>query len=879
MDGVARIEDVTRFSSTELAWLSRTAHVTASQDVIQPVASVPLNFSDPRSRIRFERETVPLVQCFGVEHFARRVVGTAQCLQRVLNYAQALERPSPGGAAHIQVGQLSAEINRLTVELKRERERHAQEMRDYQGSHQYDAAAAGREQVVRGELQAAEAQLNFQLSENKKLRAQLRAEPPAPPPASSPDRLLRAEVQALTKRLDDVQAENQALCGQLKKCGSDLAACQSTLHASDVYTTQLKHQLLSAVPFSAEALMNFLMANCSASGHWARLYELLQRFQSQTDVPASFRTTLQISARDQTSDDCGPYVPLNTADPVPSPASAIVLSAAASTLTSLLGSAVPPAASATSAQVTTSVPIQTQASAQPSSTLAQPKATSTAKPSKKKNKKPSSARTPSLSSARKAGGKVAKTPAQPSKSSGLLAASSTSPSKHLRIKRINDRMSLPGYPSSHSPQKVRASKESPELMRAGVDFWDAVDQAGKSQLLHDQFGKKALVSMLVSAIYWEQLDSTPWLAYVPSAYYEAAIKRVRDVHLSQRPPNWDPLPEKPSPEDEDDDSSIDTDFSDVDDDADDDDDELGSGGHYQVKSSKSARTLAPQQISARSSGRSKAGLAARPDDGVIEEPQPGQGSWLHYGIRVQDLPRQTFGFPRYAPCKSHIQHLHQRWEPVEYLELLKTKPWDAMWNQRIQTLVFFRCHDLGPVMVRALKRVVNFMSLWRRAYWERLHWVTMDTRFDYEAMAALLGIPELVDLYRDRKERSAEFEVRRRELMEDLGRVKGYTDDIWYEPGLWVVPHDPCHWILRDPSRQISLPDQLETLDDAEPARTQFATRSSDDAFLDLALVELQRDPLDDEERAQNPIDPSIIYDQDELESFGEPSAPPRRGG
>ncbi|KAG6615328.1 reverse transcriptase [Phytophthora cinnamomi] len=221
--------------------------------------------------------------------------------------------------------------------------------------------------------------------------------------------------------------------------------------------------------------------------------------------------------------------------------------------------------------------------------------------------------------------------------------------------------------------------------------------------------------------------------------------------------------------------------------------------------------------------------------------------------------------------------MHQRWEPVEYLELLKTKPWDAMWNQRIQTLVFFRCHDLGPVMVRALKRVVNFMSLWRRAYWERLHWVTMDTRFDYEAMAALLGIPELVDLYRDRKERSAEFEVRRRELMEDLGRVKGYTDDIWYEPGLWVVPHDPCHWILRDPSRQISLPDQLETLDDAEPARTQFATRSSDDAFLDLALVELQRDPLDDEERAQNPIDPSIIYDQDELESFGEPSAPPRR--
>ncbi|KAG6623351.1 Eukaryotic/viral aspartic protease [Phytophthora cinnamomi] len=500
------------------------AHVTASQDVIQPVASAPPNFSDPRPRIQFEREAVPLVQRFGVELFARRVVGTAQWLQRVLNYAQALERPSPGALTSTTLPQPGG-----------------------------------------------------------KLRV-------------------------------DAQAENQELCEQLKKCGSDLVACQSTLHASDVYTTQLKHQLLSAVPFSAEALMNFLMANCSASGHWARPYDLLQRFQSQTDVPASFKTTLQISARDQTSDDCGPYVPLNTADPVPSPASAIVLSAAASTLTSLLGSAVLPAAPATSAQVPTSAPVRVQASAQPSGKSAQPKATSTAKPRKKKNKKPSSTRTPSLSSARKAGGKAAKVPAHPSKSSGLLAASSTSPSKHIRIKRINDQMNLPGYPSSHSPQKVRASKESPsrvsdrlaalkfprhlpwehgrgdvrELMRAGVDFWDAVDQAGKSQLLHDEFGKKALVSMLFSAIYWEQLDSTPWLAYVPSAYYVAAIKRVRDVHLSQRPPTWDPLPEKPSPEDEDDDSSIDTDFSNVDDDVDDDDDELGSGGPFQVKSSKSS---------------------------------------------------------------------------------------------------------------------------------------------------------------------------------------------------------------------------------------------------------------------------------------------------
>lgn len=57
----------------------------------------------------------------------------------------------------------------------------------------------------------------------------------------------------------------------------------------------------------------------------------------------------------------------------------------------------------------------------------------------------------------------------------------------------------------------RARADVRELMIGGLGFWEAVDGAGKSQALHHRFGLKALVYMLESIIYWEALDSTPWM--------------------------------------------------------------------------------------------------------------------------------------------------------------------------------------------------------------------------------------------------------------------------------------------------------------------------------------------------------------------------------
>ncbi|KAE9328548.1 hypothetical protein PF008_g16159 [Phytophthora fragariae] len=189
-----------------------------------------------------------------------------------------------------------------------------------------------------------------------------------------------------------------------------------------------------------------------------------------------------------------------------------------------------------------------------------------------------------------------------------------------------------------------------------------------------------------------------------------------------------------------------------------------------------------------------------------------------------------------------------------------------MWKNRVQTLVFFQYDDLRSDMVQALSTILNFMSRWRREYWERLHWVTMDPAVDYQASAELRSISGLADLYQDRKDRGSTFDTKRKEMMVDLEKVDGCDTKIWYETGLWVVPQDPCYWITRDPALNIALPSQLATVDELECARTQRATRRADNAFLNLAPVELTRQLLNNQERAQNPLVPDPSFDHNDLE-------------
>ncbi|KAE8954336.1 hypothetical protein PF005_g28858 [Phytophthora fragariae] len=111
---------------------------------------------------------------------------------------------------------------------------------------------------------------------------------------------------------------------------------------------------------------------------------------------------------------------------------------------------------------------------------------------------------------------------------------------------------------------------------------------------------------------------------------------------------------------------------------------------------------------------------------------------------------------------------------------------------------------------------------------------------------------EVLNLYNDRKARSTAFNKAKEELICKLRKLHGYDDEIWFEAGLWVVPENPRDWIWRHPAQQISLQEQLEELDILEPARTQWATCSSDACFLEVAPSDLRDQALTKRERAEN---------------------------
>ncbi|KAE9006150.1 hypothetical protein PR001_g17272 [Phytophthora rubi] len=335
--------------------------------------------------------------------------------------------------------------------------------------------------------------------------------------------------------------------------------------------------------------------------------------------------------------------------------------------------------------------------------------------------------------------------------------------------------------------------------------------------------------------------------YVPEGYYHAAQEKLEDSAMTEIPELWEPLPIKPAPGSPD--SRLSWLHSSDDDEDDDKFDKTYHGKTTPSSGSASARAQSgasgkrPRGSSsagkgsatkvAKTSTQSSAGATSRPktklpaplpDDGVIEPPK--KGSLCHYGIKVQALNRQTLGFPSYMPVQPLLQHLHICWIPIEYWELVQTCPWDDMWQQRISTLVYFKYSEMSLEMTEAITLILDFMSRWRREYWERYHWVTMYPDFDYYRTQELRAIPELADMYRDRKDRHSDFDNHCKKMMAE---------------------------------------DQLVSVDDLEPARTQWVTRQSEDVFLKLAPALLRNQLLSETEQLDNLLLPSSKYDQDTL--------------
>ncbi|GMF36174.1 unnamed protein product [Phytophthora fragariaefolia] len=168
-----------------------------------------------------------------------------------------------------------------------------------------------------------------------------------------------------------------------------------------------------------------------------------------------------------------------------------------------------------------------------------------------------------------------------------------------------------------------------------------------------------------------------------------------------------------------------------------------------------------------------------------------------------------------------------------------------------------RPRDLGSSGKGSATEVAkNFVSEFSQS-----RYAITDPDFDYYRTPQLQATPELADMYRDRKDRHADFDSYRKKLVDEVEKTPGYSDRIWFEPGFLMIPQNPCYWITRDPKLQISLQDQLATVDDLEPARTQWVTRRSEDAFLKLTPDPFRNQLLSDVEQLEtySPRIPSRI--------------------
>ncbi|OWZ06726.1 hypothetical protein PHMEG_00020980 [Phytophthora megakarya] len=206
---------------------------------------------------------------------------------------------------------------------------------------------------------------------------------------------------------------------------------------------------------------------------------------------------------------------------------------------------------------------------------------------------------------------------------------------------------------------------------------------------------------------------------------------------------------------------------------------------------------------------------------------PGQGilSWRHRGILMKFPPgtanavTKSFGFQDYAPNLAKgegVQALRERWDPVAFKELMDTRPWDVMFEDR---------SNLNDFARESLDAIVAFMSVHRRAFWPFGHWVFIDLE---------AGDPYSEELHRERKAECNKAKKEYKKLLDD--RVDaGLDETILDEAGSWTIPAKCCHWSLmhesqvKDDGTRYTLNEQVELLDDEEPARVQWNTCASDE--------------------------------------------------
>ncbi|KAE8984681.1 hypothetical protein PF005_g27761 [Phytophthora fragariae] len=270
-DGLAHPVPVPHFSEEELARLHALG--SADAELLQANPLRPVNFSDAHVRLAAEREMLALVRCYGVDSFAARVMNTTRLLQLATQLILVLEaQPTTQADSRTLISMLRTECAGLVSALSKERDAHAatsQLLADDRSRSQQQASAATT-------LVEADA--------------------------------LKSEVNKLKSVAGRLSSEKSDLQDELLTVTNNFAELQRKHDATLRHVGDLEARLSSASAFSPDKLMDIIAGSVTLGGHWKRLHQLLRLYRDGSPIPPAFRTSIQVSARDEDTDDVGPYV-------------------------------------------------------------------------------------------------------------------------------------------------------------------------------------------------------------------------------------------------------------------------------------------------------------------------------------------------------------------------------------------------------------------------------------------------------------------------------------------------------------------------------------------------------------------------------------------
>ncbi|KAG1697433.1 hypothetical protein DVH05_016307 [Phytophthora capsici] len=677
------------------------------------------------------------------------------------------------------------------------------------------------------------------------------------------EKRLKSEMQDLKTRYQD----------HIDSLETDKAELKARLTDAEAHIRLLNDRPVTKA-IDTWGFAEFLQKNADVSGNWDRLHELLELYQDSATVPSTWDTVINITSLDKRR------------DPVPDFKEAFDKAAAAS---SSVGTEKPPVIL----------------------DLTRPGTSSKSGKSPLKSSKRSSEKRPQAKSAGKS--KLQKRPSPPKVQ---RRPSRHTPGKDS-VRRAGEKTSV-SKKSVHTmlPGNVVWKEVRPDLRQAllaGIKYEKAMDWLSSDRACHGLFREPQLVKMLVSMMYWRRLDTTPWSSYVPEIYFKMADERLdRLLKLGQPAPSWEPLDAHVPYPDEDvestvDDTTADPDFkappsdgspSEDEDDGNDSDSGSESDGHARrrpkrSRSQSSSDTDAPAPPSKKSKAYKRASsgyqrqqttrrqVTKNPSSGsssrrrslshkaydsltvnelqVVEVPDDSVLSWLYFGVRVQRVSvsksslGQTVGFPEYEIHKHASELAKRRWDSHEYTALLKMNPtpWAYMFQNRKQKFYLHRRCTLNSATLELVDAFVDCMHKHAQAFWERTHWVTIDV--DADAQSA--------GIYNQRALRRNALLRKYRKLVKKSQACRDFPETLFYEPGIWTLSDKLCPWIWQDPHvadlsgpDPLNLDEQLEELDDEEPARTQWATALADSAWMKFLPHSVKQEAISPSERSANPV-------------------------